>query len=107
MELWYNNGSVTLDNAIKRPNGHMHTFPPHETQILQSVFEGPDNVQTARKDAVGPLGRFTTFFRAPMTANYTFLSAADDLSRVCVYMCVCVRMCIHSCVCMYVYVGCR
>jgi hypothetical protein len=55
---------------------------PNVSDVEVALFEAPTNIAIANGDADGPVGRFEGFFRAPVTSNYTFISAADDFSRV-------------------------
>ncbi len=56
---------------------------PNVSDVEPSLFEAPSNIAYRNRDGVdGPVGRFEGFFRAPVTSNYTFVSAADDYSRV-------------------------
>jgi hypothetical protein len=55
---------------------------PNVSDVEVSLFEAPTNIANRNGDGDGPAGRFEGFFLVPVTSNYTFISAADDYSRV-------------------------
>jgi hypothetical protein len=79
MDMWFNIPQNQFWEAAS-PDGFMHKNPPHQSTDLLSLFEAPD-----WKDNVRWYGaRLTTFFRAPLTANYTFFTASATHSKVCI-----------------------
>jgi hypothetical protein len=60
--------------------GHHHCRS-HSADLKQAPVRR-SNIQGANQDEWGPAGQFVGFFRPPVSSNYSFISAADDLSRV-------------------------
>ena len=55
---------------------------PLSLAALKPATVRRSNILGSNKDEWGPAGQFVGFFRPPVSSNYSFISAADDLSRV-------------------------
>eukprot|EP00961_Rhodomonas_salina_P265681 3591116-Rhodomonas_salina.1 len=91
MQTWFDRGCTGFDDF--RDTVDMSRNLENETlsETLSGLFESPTNIQGDREDGSGPVGRFRCsfptaierrFFRAPVTAKYTFMTASDDQSEL-------------------------
>ncbi len=81
-QLWYRAYSYAKSISDFLASKHPLKGMPNVSDVELSLFEAPSNIAYSNGDGDGPVGRFEGFFRAPVTSNYTFISAADDFSRV-------------------------
>jgi hypothetical protein len=65
------------ETAALLPPPPAHSFAASKPRTVRH-----SNIKGSNKDEWGPAGQFVGFFRPPVSSNYSFISAADDLSRV-------------------------
>ena len=81
-QLWYRAFGYAKSVSEFLTSRHPLKGLPNVSDVETSLFEAPSNIAYANGESDGPAGRFEGFFRAPVTSGYTFVSAADDFSRV-------------------------